>query len=266
MSSLLKIENVSLSYGKNLVLRNVCADISDKGDKIGFIGPSGIGKTTLFRVIAGLDAPNTPGRIVSGRVTLNGFDRPVEPGEVGVVAQSYPLFEHRTVMSNLMLAARRNEKDAKVCHDKVMATLAEFELSDKTNSYPCELSGGQRQRCSILQQVLSSQHFLLMDEPFSGLDPVMKQKTIVLINKVSAATDFGAIILTTHDIQAAITVADHLWVLGRDCDATGCKQPGAYIVKQYTLANYGIEPGGKNRFSPAFVSLVNEIEGAFGKL
>lgn len=222
--------------------------------------------TTLFRTISGLDSPTTPGRIMTGKVTLNGFDRPVHPGEVGVVAQSYPLFEHRTVFGNLMLAARRNEKNEKAAHDKVIASLANFELGDKSGSYPCELSGGQRQRCSIIQQMLSSQHFILMDEPFSGLDPVMKEKTIKLIQKVANTDDFGAIILTTHDIQAAIAVADQIWVFGRDCDATGCKIPGAYIVKQYCMAEHGIVAGSANEFSPQFIQLVQEIKGIFNRL
>ena len=78
-----------------------------QGQVVGFLGPSGIGKTQLFRIIAGLNKPT------SGRVTINGQDRPVQAGEVGVVAQDYPLFEHRTVMSNLLLAAKQKEKDDK---------------------------------------------------------------------------------------------------------------------------------------------------------
>src|SRR5215831_13897565 len=112
--TLLKIENVSLEYDGRSVLKNVSAEVKDivradctQGQVVGFLGPSGIGKTQLFRIIAGLNAPT------SGRVTVDGLDRPVQAGEVGVVAQDYPLFEHRTVMSNLLLAASRKERDGK---------------------------------------------------------------------------------------------------------------------------------------------------------
>lgn len=146
---------------------------------VGFLGPSGIGKTQLFRIIAGLTQPT------SGFVVLNSMNRSVQAGEVGVVAQSYPLFEHRTVLSNLLLAAAQKEKDGKVARDKAVDYLEKFELAERRNLYPAQLSGGQRQRVAIIQQILCSEHFLLMDEPFSGLDMVMLEKTCALIQQVA---------------------------------------------------------------------------------
>ena len=97
-----------------------------------------------------------------------------------------------------------------------MALLKEFELEDKFNLYPAQLSGGQRQRCAIIQQILCSEHFLLMDEPFSGLDLLMLEKTCELITKVADMDDLNTIIVVTHDVTAACSVADHLWLMGRD--------------------------------------------------
>ena len=218
--TLLKVENVCLEYDGVPVLKNINAEVRDivvpgkiKGQVVGILGPSGCGKTSLFYIIAGLHKPT------SGRVTVNGFDRPVQAGEVGVVAQSYPLFEHRSVLSNLMLGALRKEKDSNTAREKVMALLKEFELDDKFNLYPAQLSGGQRQRCAIIQQILCSEHFLLMDEPFSGLDLLMLEKTCELICKVADMDDLNTIIVVTHDVTAACSVADHLWLMGRDRDA-----------------------------------------------
>ena len=95
-----------------------------------------------------------------------------------------------------------------------MEFLKEFDLADKFNLYPVLLSGGQRQRCAIIQQILCSEHFLLMDEPFTGLDLIMLEKTCELIQKVADMDDLNTIIVVTHDVTAACAVADHLWLMG----------------------------------------------------
>lgn len=265
--TLLKIENVCVEYDGRPVLKNVNAEVRDitvpgriQGQVVGVLGPSGCGKTTLFRIIAGLNTPTT------GRVTVNGLDRPVRAGEVGVVAQSYPLFEHRTVLGNLMLAAKQKENDTKVARDKVFGLLREFELEDKFSLYPTQLSGGQRQRCAIIQQILCSEHFLLMDEPFSGLDLLMLDKTCELITKVADLDDLNTIIVVTHDVTAACSVADHLWLMGRDSDANGAKLPGSRIVKEYNLIERDLcwHPGIIT--TAPFTDFVREVKEEFRRL
>jgi polar amino acid transport system ATP-binding protein/sulfate transport system ATP-binding protein len=265
--TLLKIENVCLEYDGHSVLKNVNAEVRDiivpgrvQGQVVGFLGPSGCGKTSLFHIIAGLSQPT------SGRVSVNGFDRPVRAGEVGVVAQSYPLFEHRTVLGNLMLGAMRKEKDSKTAHDRIMALLSEFGLEDKFNLYPAQLSGGQRQRCAIIQQILCSEHFLLMDEPFSGLDLLMLEKTCELISKVANMDDLNTIIVVTHDVTAACSVADHLWLMGRDTDSNGNRVPGSRIVKEYNLIERDLcwKPGIIT--TEAFTDFVREVKEEFRRL
>jgi polar amino acid transport system ATP-binding protein/sulfate transport system ATP-binding protein len=266
-NTLLKIDNVSLEYDGRPVLSGVTAEVKDIivpgkviGQVVGILGPSGCGKTSLFRIIAGLNKPT------SGRVTVNGSDRPVMAGEVGVVAQTYPLFEHRTVLGNLMLAARRKEKDEKVAHDKVMEFLREFGLEDKFNLYPAQLSGGQRQRCAIIQQILCSEHFLLMDEPFSGLDLIMLEKTCELIAKVANMDDLNTIIVVTHDVTAACSVADHLWLMGHAPGEDGNLLPGSRIVKQYNLIDRDLcwQPGIIT--TARFTDFVREVKEEFRRL
>ena len=105
--TLLKATGVSLTLGQNVILRDLNLEIRDivrpgmiTGQVVGVLGPSGIGKTRLFRVLSGIDAPNT------GTVLIGSDAKPVKRGMVGVIAQNYPLFEHRTVLGNLQLAAR----------------------------------------------------------------------------------------------------------------------------------------------------------------
>jgi ABC-type nitrate/sulfonate/bicarbonate transport system ATPase subunit len=265
--SLLKIENVSLEYDGVPVLKDVSAEVRDivvpgkvKGQVVGILGPSGCGKTSLFYIIAGLHKPT------SGRVTVNGFDRPVRAGEVGVVAQSYPLFEHRSVLGNLMLGAMQKEHDAKTAREKVMALLREFELDDKFNLYPAQLSGGQRQRCAIIQQILCSEHFLLMDEPFSGLDLLMLERTCELICKVADMDDLNTIIVVTHDVTAACSVADHLWLMGRDRDGNGAPLPGSRIVKEYNLIERDLCWHPNIITTTKFTDFVREVKEEFRRL
>jgi ABC-type nitrate/sulfonate/bicarbonate transport system ATPase subunit len=265
--TLLKIDNVSLEYDGRPVLSGVTAEVRDiivpgrvQGQVVGILGPSGCGKTTLFRIIAGLHPPT------SGRVSVNGYDRPVKAGEVGVVAQSYPLFEHRTVLGNLLLGAKKKEKDPKAAHGKVMEMLSEFGLEDKYSLYPAQLSGGQRQRCAIIQQILCSEHFLLMDEPFSGLDLIMLEKTCELIAKVADMDDLNTIIVVTHDVTAACSVADHLWLMGRVPADDGSTPRGSRIVKQYNLIDRDLcwQPGIIT--TAPFTNFVREVKEEFRRL
>lgn len=251
--TLLKIDNVGLSAsadglrllekeepGSRPILKNVTAEVKKiertgyvNGQIVGFIGPSGIGKTQLFRIIAGLNKPT------SGAVYVNRDTTFVQAGEVGVVAQDYPLFAHRTVMSNLSLAAGRKEKDSKVAGDKIADFLNEFGLADKAHLYPVQLSGGQRQRIAIIQQILCSSHYLLMDEPFSGLDIIVEGKATDLIQKVADRDGLNTVIVVTHDISAAASIADHIWALGREFDVNGTPTPGLLIPSEQLATNGG---------------------------
>jgi ABC-type nitrate/sulfonate/bicarbonate transport system ATPase subunit len=205
-----------------------------QGQVVCLLGPSGIGKSQLFRCIAGLQRPT------SGSVRLNGTQREVQPGEVGVVAQNYPLFNHRTVWGNLMVAAGKHSKTTAQARERCLALLEEFEMVDTAKAYPMALSGGQRQRVAIAQQMLCSSHFLLMDEPFSGLDPVAKMRVCETIIRVSTTNELNTIIVVTHDIESAIRIADTLWVLGRDRDGDGKPISGASIKEVYNLAEMGL--------------------------
>jgi len=265
--TLLKVDHISLSYGDKVILRDVNAEIRDivrpdctQGQVVGFLGPSGIGKTQLFRIIAGLNQPT------SGQVLVGSVLTPVKPGMVGVVAQNYPLFENRTIFSNLILAAKQIEKNTDAAHEKVLKYLKRLDMLDCSQLYPAQISGGQRQRIAIAQQLLCSEHFLLMDEPFSGLDLVMEAKVCELINEIACLDELNTIIVVTHDVTAAATVADHLWLMGRDRDAVGNIIPGARIQETYDLIERDLcwQPAITN--STKFLEFVREVKERFQTL
>src|SRR5229473_1611296 len=265
--TLLKIDHVSLSYGDKVVLRDVNAEIRDivredcvQGQVVGFLGPSGIGKTQLFRIIAGLNQPT------SGQVLVGPQQVPVQAGTVGVVAQDYPLFENRTIFSNLVLAAEQSEPNHEAAHEKAMSYLKRLDMLDRAQLYPAQVSGGQRQRIAIAQQLLCSDHFLLMDEPFSGLDVIMEAKVCELIAEIAALDELNTIIVVTHDVTAAASVADHLWLMGRDRDAAGNTLPGARLQETYDLIERDMCWHPEITNSPKFLEFVREVKERFQSL
>lgn len=253
---LLTIDKLNLSYGPKHILRDVTIEVDNivrvglqQGQTIALLGPSGIGKTQLFRCIAGLQ-PFQGGE-------LHMFGKPVQAGDVGVVQQAYPLMQHRTIWSNLMLAAHGiKERIA-----EAERLLAHFGLTDKKDSYPLELSGGQRQRCAIVQQLVCSSHFLLMDEPFSGLDVIAKERVMDTVRAVTSVHEHNTVIFTTHDIESAVALADDVWVMGREKD-----KPGATIVHRINLADRGLAWQPDVQRQPQFWPTVMELRDIFHKI
>lgn len=266
-NTILKVENVSLNLGGNQILRDVNVDVRDivrpgmsQGQIVGFLGPSGIGKTKFFEILAGLLKPDT------GQVLLGDPLTPVQIGRVGVVQQSYPLFNHRTVMGNLMVAAARKGIPAAERKAKCEEMLGHFDLQDYGNRFPAELSGGQKQRVAIAQQLLCSEHFLLLDEPFSGLDILMIEKVCELLKSISTMHEYNTIIVVSHDIESTASIADTLWVMGRDRDEQGNIIPGSRIKHTYNLIERGLAWQEEVMSRPDFHELVNEVRGLFKTL
>lgn len=232
---LLTIDHVSLKFGNNLVLRDVCAEITDvevegrtQGQVICFLGPSGIGKTQLSRIMAGLQTPT------SGKVMLAGQEL-TQKGKVGMVPQNYPLFDYLTVAENLLLAGKQGGLSKDVVLKSMTMYGTALGLTEHANKYPCELSGGTRQRVAIVRQMLCADHYIVMDEPFSGLDPIMKKAAADLIVKLSQLHSKNTIIIVTHDIAQGCAVADTVWLMGYEKDGDKFL-PGARLVEQYDLA------------------------------
>ncbi len=263
---LLTIDQICVNYDRPILtnitaaIDNIIRDGMHQGQVVCLLGPSGIGKTQLFRCIAGLQTP------ASGGVYLNGKRTPVTPGEVGVVAQNYPLLNHRTVFGNLLVAARQKIADEKEAHAKVVELLHDFDLADQALAYPASLSGGQRQRVAIAQQLLCSSHFLLMDEPFSGLDPKAKTAVCKTILKVSTVDELNTTIVITHDIESSIRIADTIWVLGREFDANHQAIPGATIKYTYDLIARGLAWHEEIEATTEFFELNKELKQRFMEL
>jgi polar amino acid transport system ATP-binding protein/sulfate transport system ATP-binding protein len=264
LQSLIKVTNATaLIDGRpiirdlNMEIRNIHREGMAQGQVVALLGPSGMGKTTLFRLLAGLAQPS------SGEVLVGSELKPVEAGMVGVVFQQYRLFEHRTVLGNLVVAANRMGLRGETAEKRSMDLLDRFGLEGLDRRYPAQLSGGQRQRVAIAQQFICSHYFLLMDEPFSGLDPLAVDRVCRLVNEVATADELNTIIVVTHNIEAGLKVADTVMLLGRDRDEKGQVVPGARIQAVYDLAKMGLAWRENVDTLPEFAELEREIRAKF---
>jgi len=261
--TLLSVEHIDVTLGERAILRDVNACVKNvtrpgvqQGQVVGILGPSGVGKTQLFRVLSGLSRPN------AGRVLVGPEQRAVERGRVGVVAQDYPLFAHYSVVENLRLAATLSGCPRGEVDTRVRELLARFELEGQAQLFPALLSGGQRQRAAIAQQLLRKSSLLLMDEPFSGLDLCMLREVCALIREVSQHDELLTLVIVSHDIEAILSVSDTIWLLGRG----SAQQAGASIVKVVDLMERGIAWSPDVRAASAYTETRRELEARFLEL
>jgi len=262
---LLDVAGVHLQLGESLILGDLSFQVIDRvrddavtGQVVALLGPSGVGKTRLLRIIAGLDSPD------KGKVRgQNGAE--LEPGSVGFIFQDYPLLQHRTVRSNLELAGRIGGMTAEKAHKRATELLETFRLTDRGSFYPAQLSGGQRQRVAIAQQIMQPRRLLLMDEPFSGLDPEALDNVMRLIVEVANMDELNTIVLVTHDIRAAMVVSDTLHMLGRERKADK-PASGAHVVWSYDMVERGLAWKEDVVHVPAFAELEKEIKARFKEL
>jgi NitT/TauT family transport system ATP-binding protein len=265
LETLLRVDDVGKEFPMNdgetfAALRGfslTIGNIQGKPQIVGLLGPSGAGKTTALRIIAALDRPS------SGRVEISdgaaGKMRPVRLGDVGVVFQRYPLFEDLKVIDNLIAPAVRSGIPAKEAKEKALSFLDEFDLVRQGLAWPLQLSGGQRQRVAILQQLMLNRHFIILDEPFSGLDPVNVVNVINLISRVAHQHTLNTFIIITHDVTSALAISDHVYLLGRERDVKGEPVLGSRVMKEYDLIAEGLAYRPDIEDLPRFAELRKEI-------
>jgi NitT/TauT family transport system ATP-binding protein len=263
---LLSVKEVAQSLGGNQILKGVNFDVIDRvrpdvitGQIVALLGPSGVGKTRLIRIIAGLDAPDTG-------VVLGMKSTPVAAGSVGVVFQDYPLLRHRTVEDNLIIAGTMKGMKFVDAERRSRELLEKFRLSDRGSFYPAQLSGGQRQRVAIAQQLVVPKHLLLMDEPFSGLDPAALDEVIRLLVEVANLDELNTIVLVTHDIHSALVISDTVYMLGRDHSPDGKPIPGAKIQHTHDLVDKGLAWRADVEDDSKFIALEREVRAHFKSL
>lgn len=199
-----KIRSLSKKFGKYYALKSVDLDI-EQNEKIVIIGPSGSGKSTLLRCLNTLEIPSS-GKILYHDMRLTDQTYKDIHGKIGMVFQSFQLFDNLTVIENLTLAPILNKIMSKEeAYKQAREYLKQIHLEDKEKTYPKNLSGGQKQRVAIVRTLMMNPEVILFDEPTSALDPEMIEEVLALIMEVSKKNI--TMIVVTHELKFAYDFA-----------------------------------------------------------
>jgi putative spermidine/putrescine transport system ATP-binding protein len=204
------VVGISKFFGKTSVLENISFDVAE-GEALVLLGASGSGKTTILRIIAGLEQPYT------GKIILHGRDvteLPARERGVGVIFQSYALFPKMTVEKNIGYGLRIRKRKRKEIKKTVNELLSLVQLEEHRKKYPSQLSGGQQQRVAIARTLAYKPEVLLFDEPFGALDTQtrthLRREIRVLLRKVNVPAIF-----ITHDQEEALELGDRVAVINK---------------------------------------------------
>jgi len=208
----LRLQNLDLNFGEDSVLRDLSVE-SGEPSVLAIVGPSGGGKSTLLRILAGLLRPSS-GDVYWDDVRMSFSEKNLLAyrRRVGTVFQSFNLFPHLSAVENIALPLRTvhrfSQGDAM---ERAEHYLDRFQLSKHLHKKPGELSGGQRQRAAIARAMAFEPKLLFFDEPTSSLDPEMTYEVLEAIREIR--NDGRDLVLVTHEINFAEEVADELWFL-----------------------------------------------------
>lgn len=199
----LVVEELVRDFGSERVLDHVSFSV-EEGEIVSIIGPSGVGKTTLLKLLAGLDAPD------QGQVRFETVPSRLHPAII--VFQDYVLFPNMTVFENVAFGLRARKLSGGKVETRVMDMLGWFGLAEKRGQYPAQLSAGQSQRVAIARAMVVEPMLLLLDEPFANLDRGLKMQTAEFIRDTQKA--FGVTtVAVTHDLEEAFVMSDRIGVM-----------------------------------------------------
>ena len=240
----IEFEDIHKSFGKNEVLKGINLGV-DKGQLVTLLGPSGCGKSTLLRCLSGLET------VTSGRVWLDGNDiTDVDPKkrQIGMVFQQYSLFPNMTAAQNVAFGLKIKKLPKPEIDEKVNGVLDVVGLSEQAHQYPSELSGGQQQRVALARAIVMEPKVLLLDEPLSAIDALLRRNLQVEIRRIQKELNITTVFVT-HDQDEAMVMSDtiHLFNVGM-------------IEQSGTPLEIYTKP--KTKFAATFIGHYNILSGA----
>lgn len=206
------LEEITMKFGSQPVLDGISMAVASS-EILVLLGPSGCGKTTLLRIIAGLDRPDD-GRLFIDDVQVSNHSRGVPPHKrkIALIFQDLALWPHMTAREHLEFVLQREKPTKDILESKTEQILNSVNLGRHGDRYPHKLSGGEQQRLAIARGIASRPRYLLMDEPFSNLDSILKSELEPVILDLKKRLHMG-IIYVTHHIEEALALADRIAIM-----------------------------------------------------
>ncbi|MFP4058897.1 MAG: LPS export ABC transporter ATP-binding protein [Bacteroidota bacterium] len=243
---ILRTDNLVKRYRKRTVVDHVSVQV-ERGEIVGLLGPNGAGKTTTFYMIVGLITPN------EGRIYLDNKDITREPvykraqQGIGYLAQEASVFRKLSVEDNIMAILEMSNMSKKEQKDRTESLLREFGLTKIRKSLGIQLSGGERRRTEIARALAINPHFILLDEPFAGVDPIAVEDIQEIVAKLKEK-NIG-ILITDHNVHETLSITDRAYLLfeGRILKSGTASELAAdeqvrnvYLGKNFDLRHIGL--------------------------
>ena len=240
MAMKIVLENIHKSYGKRVIVNRVNVSVA-QGEVVGLLGPNGAGKTTTFYIATGLEKPN------QGKVWLNDKDITALPIHkraqlgIGYLAQEPSIFRQLSVKENILLVLEQTKVPRREWQDRLQALLREFRLEKVANTKGIQVSGGERRRTELARALASGRDgpkFLLLDEPFAGVDPIAVSEIQSMVQKLRDR-QIG-ILITDHNVRETLAITDRAYIMREGQILASGSAEELYnnpLVRQYYLGD-----------------------------
>lgn len=234
------LENIHKSYGKRVIVNRVSISVA-QGEVVGLLGPNGAGKTTTFYIATGLEKPN------QGKVWLDNMDITALPMHkrarlgIGYLAQEASVFRQLSVRENILLVLEQTNVPRWEWSIRMENLLREFRLEKVARSKGIQLSGGERRRCELARALAAGQNgpsFLLLDEPFAGVDPIAVSEIQQIVAQLKNRN--MGILITDHNVRETLAITDRSYIMREGqilANGTSSELYNNPLVRQYYLGD-----------------------------
>ena len=231
------LENIHKSYGKRVIVNRVNLSVA-QGEVVGLLGPNGAGKTTTFYIATGLEKPN------QGTVWLNDQDITALPMHkraqlgIGYLAQEPSIFRQLSVTDNILLVLEQTNVPRREWEARLNNLLQEFRLEKVAATKGIQVSGGERRRTELARALAASPKFLLLDEPFAGVDPIAVCEIQEIVAELRARQ--MGILITDHNVRETLAITDRAYIMREGQILASGSAKELYnnpLVRQYYLGD-----------------------------